>query len=170
MILFVLERLSFFIGVVPAPLFWEAYLIYFMCWFLSKLFPVIIVMFRYFLTVLMTAMWFGPPHLLLLYLAPCDDNKWHSTVILHYEYHVHSCEQLLFCDCQNPLKQDQHISVFLIWMWWYSTAVKVSLRWRMFFYKHTGEVIAFLKLQFPHLCIYNVTRDQKYMCDSLYSH
>lgn len=58
MILFVLERLSFFffIGEVPAPLFGEAYLIYFMCWFLSKLFPVIIVVFSYFLIVLMTAM------------------------------------------------------------------------------------------------------------------
>lgn len=35
-------------------------------------------------------------------------------------------------------------------------AVSVSLRCRMFFYTHTGEVITFLKLQFPHLCIYNV--------------
>lgn len=39
--------------------------------------------------------------------------------------------------------------------------VNVSLGCRMFFYTHTGEVISFLKLQFPHLCIYNVTGDQK---------
>lgn len=29
------------------------------------------------------------------------------------------------------------------------------------FNTHAGEVITFLKLQSPHLCIYNVTGDQK---------
>lgn len=54
----------------------------------------------------------------------------------------------------------------------------VSVWCRMFFQKHTGEVIVcflffFLKtkktktkLQFPSLCIYNVTSDQEYVCDS----
>lgn len=75
-----LERLSFF--------FYHYYYWYstcasfrrsvsnlFVCWLLSKLFPVIIVVFRYFLIVLMTAMWFGP-HI-------CWYCNWHLVMVIN---------------------------------------------------------------------------------------
>lgn len=86
---------------------------------------------------------------------------------------------VFYCKNQKPFETGPaNFSVFtmniwiLNWMWLYSAAVNVSLRSRMFFYTPTGEVITFLKLQFPHLCIYNVTGDQTYIekRDSVYSH
>lgn len=32
----------------------------------------------------------------------------------------------------------------------------------MLFNTQSGEVITFLKVQLPHLCVYNSTRDQRY--------
>lgn len=48
----------------------------FVCWLLSKLFPVIII----------SSVWFDPPHLLMVQVAPCDNNdKWDRKVFIKYE-------------------------------------------------------------------------------------
>lgn len=54
-----LERLSFFYWYSTCASFQRSISNLFVCWSLSKFFPIIIVL-RYFLTVLMTAMWLAP--------------------------------------------------------------------------------------------------------------
>lgn len=76
--------------------FWRNISNLFVCWLLSKLFPIITVIFRYFLIMLMAAKWFGP--------HTCCYCNWHLVMMtnkivkcfVHYEWHEHSCAQLLF--------------------------------------------------------------------------